>query len=110
MSTPETATPVKSLETPDPIVTTESIGTFLTMIVANIYILFGSNLDNARQTALAAIVTSAWFVFSLVHAAYVRGSRAKSGGLVTALIEAVPEGAVPGSDPGDLAARRPPVR
>lgn len=97
--------PVKSLSTPDPIVTTESIGTFLTMLVADAYVLFGSNLDNGRQTALASLITGAWFVFSLVHAAYVRGSRAKSGGLVTALIEAVP---APGSDRGDTIP--PPIR
>lgn len=100
--------PAKSLSTPDPIVTTESIGTFLTMLVADGYVLFGSNLDNARQTALAALITGLWFVFSLVHAAYVRGSRAKSGGLVTALIETVDSAKIPGSDRGDTIP--PPIR
>jgi hypothetical protein len=86
----------KSLSTPDPILTTEGIGTFVVTLVANVYILFGSNLDNARQTALATVVTSLYVVFTLVHAALVRKGRASGGGLVTFL-----EAGVEGSDPGD---------
>lgn len=98
-------TPGKSLETPDPILTTEGIGSFVVTLVANIYILFGSNLDNAKQTALATVVTSLYVVFTLVHAALVRKGRATGGGLVT-FLEAEIGDAVPGSDPGDV----PPAR
>lgn len=96
----------KSLDTPDPILTTEGIGTFVVTLVANIYILFGSNLDNGRQTALATVVTSLYVVFTLVHAALVRKGRAAGGGLVSALIEDVPaqEGIVR-SDVGDRGVR-----
>jgi hypothetical protein len=89
----------KSLQTPDPILTTEGIGSFVVTLVANAYILFGSNLDNGRQTALATVVTSLWVVFTLVHAAIVRKGRATGGGLVSALIQEVPVSAA--SDPGD---------
>lgn len=89
---------VQSLATPDPILTTEGIGAFVTMLVANIYILFGSNMTNAKQTALATLITGAWLVFTLVHGAVVRKGRAAGGGLVGALINEVP---VAGSDPGD---------
>lgn len=71
-----------SLDTPDPILTTEGIGAFVVTLVANVYILFGSNLDNDRQTALATIITSLYVVFTLVHAAVVRKGRASGGGLV----------------------------
>lgn len=90
----------KSLQTPDPILTTEGIGTFIVTLVANVYILFGSNLDNAKQTALATVVTSLYVVFTLVHAALVRKGRAQGGGLVT-FLEAEVGQPVPGSDPGD---------
>lgn len=90
----------KSLQTPDPILTTEGIGAFVVSLVANIYILFGSNLDNGRQTALAAVVTSLYVVFTLVHAAVVRKGRAQGGGLVSTFITT--EVPVAGSDPGDI--------
>jgi hypothetical protein len=64
------------LATPDPILSTEGIGAFATTLVANVYILFGSNLDNGRQTALATVITSLYVVFTLVHAAVVRRGRA----------------------------------
>lgn len=111
MPNPEKA---QSLETPDPILTTEGIGAFVVTLVANVYILFGSNLDNGRQTALATVVTSLYVVFTLVHAAVVRKGRAQGGGLVTALIQEVPVSAEAGdrplaqSDPGDRGARRGP--
>jgi hypothetical protein len=89
----------KSLTTPDPILTTEGIGTFVVTLVANAYILFGSNLSNEKQTALATVVTSLWVVFTLVHAAVVRKGRAQGGGLVSALITEA--NAIPTSDPGD---------
>lgn len=92
---PEQAT---SLSTPDPILTTEGIGATAGAFVADVYILFGSNLDNARQTALASLVTTAWFVFVLIHSALVRKGRAQGGGLVGTLINELP---VEGSDPGD---------
>lgn len=91
----------QSLATPDPILTTEGIGSFIVTLVANVYILFGSNLDNGRQTALATVVTSLWVVFTLVHAALVRKGRASGGGLVTALIQEAEVQAPGHSDPGD---------
>ena len=90
----------KSLTTPDPILSTEGIGAFVTTIVANAYILVGSNMTNEKQTALATVVTSLYIVFTLVHAALVRKGRAAGGGLVSALIQEIP---VSGSDPGDQA-------
>jgi len=92
--------PAKSLETPDPILTTEGIGSFVVTLVANIYILFGSNLSNEKQTALATVVTSLYVVFTLVHAAIVRKGRASGGGLVT-FLEAEVGDPVHASDPGD---------
>lgn len=91
-------TNAQSLQTPDPLLTTEGIGAAVVAFIANIYILFGSNLDNARQTALASIVTTAWVVFTLVHGAMVRKGRAAGGGLVGTIINEVP---VSGSDAGD---------
>lgn len=90
-----------SLSTPDPILTTEGIGAFVAAAAADVYILFGSNLDNGRQTALASLVTSLWLVFTLVHGAVVRKGRAQGGGLVSVLIpdESVKVQAGPG--PGD---------
>lgn len=70
--------PDQQLATPDPILSTEGIGAFVTTLVANVYILFGSNLDNGRQTALATIITSLYVVFTLVHAAVVRKGRAQA--------------------------------
>lgn len=90
----------QSLSTPDPILTTEGIGGFVVMFIANIYILFGSNLDNSRQTALATIVTTSWIAFQFVHAAIVRKGRASGGGLVGTIINELP---VAGSDAGDTA-------
>lgn len=98
---PDTA--AKSLETPDPILTTEGIGTFVVTLVANAYILFGSNLSNEKQTALATVVTSLYVVFVLVHAALVRKGRASGGGLVN-FTELAP-GVEPMSDPGDRPVR-----
>lgn len=100
MATPEQ--PAQSLQTPDPILSTESIGTFVVALIANLYILFGSDLSNEQQTALATVVTSLWLVFTLVHAAIVRKGRAQGGGLVSALINAGGVDAVTGSDPGDV--------
>ena len=88
----------QSLSTPDPILTTEGIGAFVVTLVSNVYILFGSNLSNEQQTALATVITSLYVVFTLVHAALVRKGRAAGGGLVGAIINEVPVG---GSDPGD---------
>jgi hypothetical protein len=97
---PDTA---QSLTTPDPILTTEGIGAFVVAVVANAYILFGSNLDNGRQTALASLVTSLWLVFTLVHGAVVRKGRAAGGGLVGTIINEIP---VAGSDAGDAVAAK----
>ena len=88
----------QSLNTPDPILTTEGIGAFVVTLVSNVYILFGSNLGNEQQTALATVITSLYVVFTLVHAALVRKGRASGGGLVGTIITEVPVG---GSDPGD---------
>lgn len=66
------------LATPDPILSSEGIGAFVVTLVANAYILFGSSLDNGRQTALATVITSLYVVFTLVHAAIVRKGRAQS--------------------------------
>ena len=88
----------QSLQTPDPILTTEGIGAFVVTLVANVYILFGSNLTNEKQTALASVVTTAWVIFTLVHSALVRKGRAAGGGLVGTIINEIPVG---GSDPGD---------
>lgn len=88
----------KSLTTPDPILTTEGIGAFIAMAAANVYILFGSNLDNEKQTALSTVITSVWIAFQFVHAAVVRKGRAQGGGLVSTFINELP---VAGSDPGD---------
>lgn len=88
----------QSLQTPDPILTTEGIGAFVVTAAANAYILFGSELSNEKQTALASLVTTAWVVFTLVHSALVRKGRAAGGGLVGTIINEVP---VSGSDPGD---------
>lgn len=90
--------PATSVSTPDPILSTEGVGAFVVMLVANAYVLFGSSLDNARQTALASLVTGVWIVAQFVHAAIVRSGRAKGGGLVGALINEIP---VAGSDAGD---------
>lgn len=90
--------PAQSLTTPDPILTTEGIGAFVVTLVSNIYILFGSNLANSQQTALATVITSLYVVFTLVHAALVRKGRAAGGGLVGTIINELP---VAGSDAGD---------
>lgn len=92
---PEQAT---SLQTPDPILTTEGIGATVAMAVANAYILFGSNLSNDKQTALASLVTTVWIALVFVHGALVRKGRAQGGGLVGTLIHELP---VAGADPGD---------
>lgn len=87
-----------SLATPDPLLTSEGLVTAVVAAVADVYVLFGSNLTNEKQTALATVITTAWLIFSLAHSAYVRGSRAKGGGLVGALITELPA-PVAGSDP-----------
>lgn len=92
---PDTA---QSLSTPDPLLTTEALGSTAGAFVADLYILFGSNMPNEKQTALAAIVTTAWAVFVLIHGAVVRKGRAAGGGLVGTIINEIP---VAGSDAGD---------
>lgn len=93
----------KSLQTPDPIMSTEGIAAFVVALVANIYILFGADgMTEEKKTALATVVTSVWIVFVLVHAALVRKGRAAGGGLVSALIQGGPIESVPASDPGDV--------
>jgi hypothetical protein len=78
-----------SLATPDPLLSTEGIGAAVATVVADVYVLFGSSLPNAQQTALAGAITTLYTLGMLAYAAYVRGSRAKAGGLVnfTAPIE-----------------------
>lgn len=65
--------------TPDPLLSSEGIAGIVVAMVANVYVLWGAHLDDARKNALAAIITSVWVVAQFAHAAYVRGSRAKGG-------------------------------
>lgn len=93
----------QALATPDPLLSPEGLAATVVTAVADIYVLFGSNLSNAKQTALAGAITTLYTLGMFAYAAYVRGSRAKAGGLVTFTTHEVP---VTGSDPGDNPARR----
>jgi hypothetical protein len=94
--------PVKSLQTPDPLMTTEDIATFVVALVTNLWILFGADhITDEKKTALATVVSSLWVVFVLIHAALLRSGRAKGGGLVAALLPDVLPPAEGGSDVGD---------
>lgn len=92
----------QTLSTPDPAFTSEALIAGAVTAVANIYILFGSNLDNARQTALAGTLTALWLLGSFAHAAYIRGKRASGGGLISFTALPVAEH----SDSGDVPAPR----
>jgi hypothetical protein len=97
MPDPATGT---SLNTPDPITSSEAIGAIVIGVITNLIVLFQLNLTDVQQAAIAGLVNSLLLVFVLVHGAIVRKGRAAGGGLVSAFIEQVP---VMESDPGDTA-------
>lgn len=88
------------LSTPDPILSSESIGAFVVMMLSNLVILFGLDLTAEQQAAAGGTITGLWILGTFVHAAYVRGSRAKSGALSPTVVIEAP---IAGSDAGDHA-------
>lgn len=94
----------KSLATPDPLATSEGIAAAVVAIASAFYVLFlDDSLTGEQATAISLGIAGLWFVGQFLHAAYVRGKRAQSGGLVSFGPLPVIEGTV--TDTGD--AKRP---
>lgn len=65
-----------SVSTPDPLFTSEQLAAFAATVITALVTLFGLDFSDDKKGALIALIGSAYMVFTLYHAARVRGSRA----------------------------------
>jgi hypothetical protein len=71
------AAPAGQFETPDPIVTTETLGAIVIGVITNLIVLFQLNIDDARQGAIVALVNAVIAAYVLYHGSRVRAGRAQ---------------------------------
>ena len=78
------------LSTPDPSATTEVLVAYVSGIIGNLLIIFGADLSSEVKTAISAVFTGTILLGTLIYSAYVRGQRAKAGGVVGGFLLDVP--------------------
>ena len=78
------------LATPDPSSTVEVLIAYLTGLVADIFVIFHFDLNAAQKGAISGAITTVILLGTLAYSAYVRGQRAKAGGVVGGFLLDVP--------------------
>lgn len=64
------------MNTPDPLFTSEQLAALASTLITAVVTLFGLDFSDDKKAALLALIGSAYTIFTLYHAARVRGSRA----------------------------------